>query len=98
MVHPGVGERQGPHGCTRGDLCEGCERCLTPSAQTHWRGVEEAHRAKSHLFRITRFLEQQAEHKLKLTGDLLKLHCNHPNVIGHYPHFWSGERTPTNYF
>ena len=84
-VHPGVKERQGPHGCTRGDVCEGFERCLTPSAWEHFRRIQEAHKAKSQLHRVTRFLEKQAEEKLKLTQELYTHHCNHPNVIPHYP-------------
>ncbi len=79
-------------------MCEGCEKCLTPSAWEHFRRVEEARKAKNHLHRLVHFLQQQAEDKLKLTVEVLTHHCNHPNVIPHYPNWWSGERIPGNYF
>ncbi len=79
-VHPGVGERQGPHWCTRGDVCEGCERCLTPSAWEHFRRIGEAQEAKNQLHLVVRFLERQAEEKLGLTRELYTHHCNHPKL------------------
>ena len=79
-------------------MCEGCERCLTPSAWEHFRRVKEAHEAKNQVHRVTRFLGQQAEEKVKLTSELYTHHCNHPNVIPHYPNWWSGDWNPGNYF
>ena len=49
-------------------MCEGCERCLTPSAWEHFERVKEAHEAKNQVHRVTRFLGQQAEEKVKLTS------------------------------
>ena len=81
-------------------MCEGCERCLTPSAWEYFRRVKEAHEAKNQVHRVTRFLGQQAlaEEKVKLTSELYTHHCNHPNVIPHYPNWWSGDWNPGNYF
>jgi hypothetical protein len=71
---------------------------LTPSAWEHFWRIGEAQEAKNQLHQVVRFLERQAEEKLGLTRELYTHHCNLPNVIPHYPNWWSGERIPGNYF
>ena len=43
--------------CPRGDVCEGCERCLTPTAWRHFLRLREAREANSHLTLVIRFLQ-----------------------------------------
>jgi hypothetical protein len=79
-------------------VCEGCERCLTPTAWRHLQRLGEAKEAKNQLHRIVRFLEQQFEVRIGLAKTVLDHHCNHPNVIPHYSEWWREGRLPDNYF
>ncbi len=79
-------------------MCEGCERCLTPTAWRHFLKLGEACEAGIHLSEVIWFLTLQAEGRLGLARVVLTHHCNHPNMIPYYSQWWLGERLPDSYF
>jgi hypothetical protein len=46
-------------------VCQGCERCLTPTAWRHFLLLKEAHQARGKLNLVIEYLKQQEEEKLQ---------------------------------